>query len=118
MILPVEGTQPRSLQIRKSRRDARYGVHKLYLPELLDQEAITGHEMPDLMVGIVEHQGHRIELIRALQSVDQPLQQFRERARPKQLQLALLCLAQQRLVTGPLLLEVLQALLQTTVVAL
>ncbi len=60
----------------------------------------------------MQDQSDCIELIRGAQSMDQPLQQLRQRACSQQLELALLGLAQKRIVTADLIGELSQAGLQ------
>src|SRR5205823_9672742 len=62
-----------------------------------------GEQMPDLVLRIVQDQPDGIELVGAAQARDEPLEQLRQRAGAQQLQLALLRLAQQRVVAADLL---------------
>src|SRR2546430_7213564 len=59
--------------------------------------------MPDLVLRIVQDQRDVIELVGAAQARDEALEQLRQRAGAQQLQLALLRLAQQRVVAADLL---------------
>ena len=70
------------------------------------------------MLRVVQDQGDLIELVRAAQSHDEPVEQLRERAGAQQLELPLLRLAQQRVVAADLFGERGEPLLQALVFAL
>ncbi len=99
----VERPQPRALEVGELRRHRRQRVDEAHSPELLEPQAVPGEQMPDFVLRVVQDQLDVIELVRGPQAHDEPLEQLRQRAGAQQFQLALLCLAQQRVVAADLL---------------
>jgi hypothetical protein len=112
VIRHAEGPEPRPLEVAETRRDGGQHIDELHLRELLEQEPVTCKQMAYLVIGVVQDQCDRIELIRGAQSMDQPFQQLRKRPGSQQLELALLGLAQKCIVTADLIGELSQASLQ------
>src|SRR5213079_1587062 len=108
----VEGPEPGALEVGELRRQRRQRIHEAHSRRLLERQTVPGEQMPDLVLRIVQDQPDVIELVGAAQARDEPLEQLRQRAGAQQLQLALLRLAQQRVVAADLLGERSEAGLQ------
>ena len=78
MILLAERPEPRALQVWKVRHHFLHRVDELHFLELLEEEAIARHEVPDLVKGVVQHEGNGIERVGVAQPMDEQLQQLRQ----------------------------------------
>jgi len=97
------------------RGDRHQRVHEAHPRRLDDRGAVTREQVADLVLRIVQDERHLIELVRRTQSKDEPLEQLVQRGGTQQLQLALLGLAQQRVVAGHFLGKGSEARLQEAV---
>ena len=114
----VEGPEPRALQVDELRSDRRERIDEAHALQLRRRQVVPGDQVPDLVLRVVQDQPDLIELVGAAQAHDEPLEQLRQRAGAQQFQLALLRLAQQRVVAADLLGERGEAALQGADLAL
>ena len=109
------GAEPGPLEIGELRSHGHQGIHETHARRLARRDAIAREQVTNLVLRIVQDQRYLIELVGGAQSDDEPLEQLRERAGAQQLQLALLCLAQQRIVAADFLGQRRESFLQAAI---
>ena len=98
----IVGAEPGPLECADLRRNGDQRIDELDVAQLIRHRAIDREQVANLMLRVVEREGHHVELMRDPEAMDQPVEQLIERARAQQLELALLSLAQHGIVARSL----------------
>ena len=112
MVRLAVGPEPGAVEVRQLRGHGDQRIDEAHPGRLGRRGGITREQVADLVLRVVQDERHLVEPVREAQPVDQALEQLGERAGAQQLQLALLRLAQQRVVAAYLLGELGEARLQ------
>ncbi len=103
LVVAVVRAEPGLVELRELRQELRQGVDELYFRQVLEHRGVAPEQVTQLVLRVGQRERDQIELVRRPQPVDEALEQLRKGGCTQQLELSLLGLAQQGIVTGGLL---------------